>query len=113
MRSPVVELLGDLDGALGGLGLRWYLFGAQAAILHGAARLTADVDATVDARGVDTGRLLTALSSCGFSARSDDPPWASPPGPEFYRCSTTRQVSRVIWCWRGPGSSPSSWNASS
>lgn len=73
MRSPVAELLGDLDRALGGLGLRWYLFGAQAAILHGAARLTADVDATVDARGVDTGRLLAALASYGFSARSDDP----------------------------------------
>lgn len=73
MRSPVAELLGDLDRALRGLGLRWYLFGAQAAILHGSARLTADVDATVDARGIETKHLLEALSKCGFSGRSDDP----------------------------------------
>jgi hypothetical protein len=45
MPSPVVELLAGLDTALQSLGIRWYLFGAQAAIVHGAARLTADVDA--------------------------------------------------------------------
>jgi len=73
VRSPVVELLGDLDRALRALGLRWYLFGAQAAILHGAARLTADVDATVDAQGVETEELLKTLSDCGFSGRSEDP----------------------------------------
>jgi hypothetical protein len=47
VRSPVAELLQDLDAALGTLGVRWYLFGAQAAILYGVARLTADVDVTV------------------------------------------------------------------
>src|SRR5262245_29086513 len=47
MRSPVVELLADLATALDEAGVAWYLFGAQAAILHGAARLTADVDVTV------------------------------------------------------------------
>ena len=47
MRSPVADLLADLSHALEGLGVRWYLFGAQAAIVHGAARLTADVDVTV------------------------------------------------------------------
>ena len=47
MRSPVVELLGDAAAALDGASIPWYLFGAQAAILHGAARLTADVDVTV------------------------------------------------------------------
>jgi hypothetical protein len=73
VRSPVTELLADLDRCLRGLGLRWYLFGAQAAILHGAARLTADVDATVDARGVESAVLLAALSNCRFTARSDDP----------------------------------------
>jgi len=49
MPSPVVELLAALDSGLRSLGIRWYLFGAQAAIVHGAARLTADVDATIDA----------------------------------------------------------------
>ena len=47
MRSPVVELLADLAAALDEASVPWYLFGAQAAILHGAARLTADVDVTV------------------------------------------------------------------
>ena len=47
MRSPVVDLLADLAAALGELRVEWFLFGAQAAILHGAARLTADVDVTV------------------------------------------------------------------
>ncbi|HEY5617144.1 MAG TPA: hypothetical protein VIK60_04325 [Vicinamibacterales bacterium] len=47
MRSPVAELLADLATALDEAGVAWYLFGAQAAILHGAARLTADVDVTV------------------------------------------------------------------
>ena len=47
MRSPIVELLADVAAALDGASIPWYLFGAQAAILHGAARLTADVDVTV------------------------------------------------------------------
>ena len=47
MRSPVVELLDDLSAALDSRQVRWFMFGAQAAILHGAARLTADVDVTV------------------------------------------------------------------
>ena len=47
MGSPVVELLADLAAALDGVRVPWFLFGAQAAILHGAARLTADVDVTV------------------------------------------------------------------
>ena len=47
MPSPVAELLRDLASSLDALGIRWYVFGAQAAIVHGAARLTADVDVTV------------------------------------------------------------------
>lgn len=47
MRSPVVDLLADLVAAFEEVGVAWFLFGAQAAILHGAARLTADVDVTV------------------------------------------------------------------
>jgi hypothetical protein len=41
MRSPVAELLANLAAALDEAGVAWYLFGAQAAIRHGAARLTA------------------------------------------------------------------------
>ncbi len=37
--SPIGELLAAVRAALEPLGIRWYLFGAQAAILYGAARL--------------------------------------------------------------------------
>jgi hypothetical protein len=70
--SPVVDLLADLDAALRRVGARWYLFGAQAAILYGAARLTADVDVTVDPGSLPTSTLVDALSGARFSLRVAD-----------------------------------------
>ena len=70
--APLAELLADLARALGGLDLRWYLFGAQAAILHGATRLTADVDVTVALAGRSVGELVAAAGAAGFDARFDD-----------------------------------------
>lgn len=70
--SPVAELLRALGTALAELGLRWYLFGAQAALVHGAARLTADVDATVDAGNLPVQDLRAALARRGFDARIAD-----------------------------------------
>jgi len=64
MRSPVGELLADLAAALDGAGIAWYLFGAQAAILHGVARLTADVDVTV--------RLPDGMSNEDAARRLED-----------------------------------------
>jgi hypothetical protein len=49
--------------------VRWYLFGAQAAILHGAARLSADVDVTVDLAGGAVSDLLPVLAAGGFTPR--------------------------------------------
>lgn len=72
-RSPVAELLADLRGAFGALGARWYLFGAQAAIVHGAARLTADVDVTVDLAARSSAELVNALAAAGFEPRVPDP----------------------------------------
>ncbi len=46
MPSPALDLLSDLKKALENLGLRWYLFGAQAVVVHGRPRLTEDVDVT-------------------------------------------------------------------
>jgi hypothetical protein len=48
--QPVADLLAALQKALTTLGVRWFLFGAQAAILHSVARLSADVDITIDLR---------------------------------------------------------------
>lgn len=71
--SPVADLLAALGATLGELGLRWYLFGGQAALIHGAARLTADVDATVDVGAFPIQKLLEALAGRGFDARISDP----------------------------------------
>jgi hypothetical protein len=48
MGSPISDLLASRRDACEDLGVGWYLFGAQAALVHGTARLTADVDVTVD-----------------------------------------------------------------
>ena len=65
----LADLLRALDAAVRRAGARWYLFGAQAAILHGASRLTADVDATVAWESADVGPLLSALRAEGFELR--------------------------------------------
>jgi len=71
-RSPLAELLAALGQVFGDLGLRWYLFGAQAAILHGAARLTADVDVTAELGSRPTVELVDALTGAGFDLRVAD-----------------------------------------
>ena len=70
--QPVADLLGDLARGLRALGVRWFLFGAQAAILHGAARLSADVDVTVDLGARSSRELVDALSREGFGLRVAD-----------------------------------------
>lgn len=65
--SPIAELLAAVRAALEPLGIRWYLFGAQAAILYGAARLTADVDITLDAGPHPVEDLLAALEARCFA----------------------------------------------
>ena len=70
MRSPVAHLLADLADALRRLGVPWYLFGARAAILHGVARLTADVDVTVRLPAATSAEMLaTGLERHGFVRR--------------------------------------------
>lgn len=73
MRSPLAELLAGLHDAFATLGVRWYLFGAQAAILHGAARLSADVDVTVHLGELPLRPLLGALAARGFDPRVPSP----------------------------------------
>ena len=52
--SPFVALLADFQRACTELELGWYLFGAQAALLYGSPRLTADADFTVQLGQVAT-----------------------------------------------------------
>lgn len=65
MASRVGDVFADLVQAFGALGVRWYLFGAQAAIVHGSARLSADVDVTVELGDRDPGELVEALRAVG------------------------------------------------
>jgi len=44
---PLLALLADFQRACAGLNVGWYLFGAQAALLYGSPRLTADADLTL------------------------------------------------------------------
>ena len=69
MSSPIGEVLAALGTCFDSLGVRWYLFGAQAAIFHGVARLTADVDVTVLPEPHSTGRLARAMEANGFRLR--------------------------------------------
>ena len=70
--QPVADLLADLARGFGALGVRWFVFGAQAAILHGSARLSADVDVTVDLGARSSRTLVDALSREGFELRVAD-----------------------------------------
>lgn len=63
------ELLTALAGVLASLRARWYVFGAQAAIIWGRPRLTADIDVTVRLDPEDPQRLVHALEAGGFSLR--------------------------------------------
>ena len=69
MTSPLAELFGDLKAVFEITKSRWYLFGAQAAIIHGAARLTADVDITVILGDSTVKSLVDALNRTGFELR--------------------------------------------
>jgi hypothetical protein len=73
MRSPVADLLADLGVGFAAVGAEWFLFGAQAAIVYGVARLTGDVDVTVrlPAR-VSNAALTEALARRGFQPRFPD-----------------------------------------
>src|SRR3954466_12714280 len=67
------DVLRDLAAAMKDARARWYLFGAQAALAHGASRLTADVDATVSWQALDVEPLLRALRLRGFALRPAPP----------------------------------------
>lgn len=73
MATQVAEVLAALADALRSIGGRWYLFGAQAALVHGASRLTADVDATVLWDPSNAPALLAALHARGFDERGAPP----------------------------------------
>lgn len=70
---PLIALLADFQRVCAELGVGWYLFGAQAALLYGAARLTADADITVQLAELSSESFVAALESAGFDLRFGDP----------------------------------------
>lgn len=72
MPSPAgpADLLADLAVALDAVDARWFVFGAQAALVWGRPRLTTDVDVTVKCT-VSTRELVRALEARGFALRLD------------------------------------------
>ncbi len=71
-RSPVAKLFADLRKGLSSLKVRWYVFGAQAAIVYGSNRLTSDVNITLDLHEISVAELLKALAKYGFEPQIPD-----------------------------------------
>jgi hypothetical protein len=67
-----VELLTTLAPVLARWG-RWYLFGAQAVIVYGVPRLSADVDVTLALTPDAPERFAAEMRTAGFTLRVDDP----------------------------------------
>lgn len=72
-RRTVAELLRALAAVMAEQDLPWYLFGAQAAIIWGSPRLSADVDvtATIEPEAIDS--FVDTMSKHGFHLLFDDP----------------------------------------
>ena len=70
-RGAAVRLLGDFARAMRRKRLRWYVFGAQAAVAYGRPRMTADVDVTVEVGEGGAPSLVELLSHEGFDLRFD------------------------------------------
>lgn len=71
--SDAFEVLAALKGAFEAVGVRWYVFGAQAVIVWGRPRLTADVDVTVALSPEEMERVLPHLETAGFDPRPERP----------------------------------------
>lgn len=69
MPVDVSKALADLARAFEGLGVRWYVFGAQAVVAAGVPRLTADIDVTVAVPDGGPGALMAALEREGLRLR--------------------------------------------
>lgn len=68
MRSVVTDVVRQLSVALSGLGEGWYLFGAQAALVYGSRRLTADIDVTLLPGTASLSEVIARLQRAGFSS---------------------------------------------
>jgi hypothetical protein len=68
--SAPAELLADLARACASQRIRWYVFGAQAVLIWGRPRFTADLDVTIEA-GRAVSELVAAFRDHGMSLRPE------------------------------------------
>lgn len=66
------DVLRALAAVLGTLGIRWYVFGAQAVLVWGRPRLTGDVDVTMFLDPDETEGFVAAMTAAGFDVRVAD-----------------------------------------
>lgn len=71
-QTAVAEVLRALAAVMAERDLPWYLFGAQAAIIWGSPRLSADVDVTAAIHPEQLADFIHVMSSHGFALASDD-----------------------------------------
>jgi hypothetical protein len=69
----LLDALAGLARVFAAAGVRWYVFGAQAVVLYGQPRLTADLDVTVEGTPESVLALLPGLLEHGFEPRLADP----------------------------------------
>ena len=73
---PIQSAVADLLTALAPIARRWgrwYVFDAQAVVLYGVPRLSADVDVTLEVAPESVERFVTEMQTAGFSLRIPDP----------------------------------------
>lgn len=70
--ATVSDVLADLHALFQRHGIDWYVFGAQAVVVFGRPRQTADIDVTVDLAAGDIPQLASILHDAGYVARVDD-----------------------------------------
>lgn len=69
VQAEHLQALAALTRAMASAGADWYLFGAQAVVLYGVPRATADLDATVCADPTSYVQLAAALAAEGIEPR--------------------------------------------
>ena len=72
IQPAAIELLTALAPIASGWG-RWYVFGAQAVIVYGVPRLSADVDVTLALDPGAAERFVVDMQAGGFTSRGQDP----------------------------------------
>jgi hypothetical protein len=68
-RTELARVLGPIAAELRRRRARWYLFGAQAVVLHGHVRHTADIDVTVEVDARSLSELVARLTRTTFELR--------------------------------------------